>query len=402
MIRGLLKLIGAQKGEEDRVLLLLGNGFFMGVFLATYQVAAETMFIVTFEGDFLEEAFIFSGLLGVIFTGIFGSLQTRWPFDRLAIVNTLLVVIISASIWVAFQYDISEIVAFAAFILMGPLTALVLLGFWGVFGRIFNIRESKRIIGGIDTGQLSATILAFYTIPFFTGFVSETEYLFLISALSLLLGFGFLLIVIKRYDIHTYEKRTKEELKEVAFSTLLKNNYIIILGVFLIFSMAAFKFVDFAFLKTVQGQYNDEVKLANFLGPFNGTIMILSFLIQTFLNDRIIGDYGLKVALLVMPVILGFFTLIIVVVGSIFGVSAESAGFGIFFLLISLSKLFITSLKDALENPAFKLFFLPFDTKVRFDIQAKVEGTVGQFSAMIAGGLTLLLTFFVLSVFTTL
>ena len=47
-------------------------------------------------------------------------------------------------------------------------------------------------------------------------------------------------------------------------------------------------------------------------------------------------------------------------------------------------KAFTASLRDALESPAFKLFFLPFDLTVRFDIQNIVEGVIGQFATFAA------------------
>ena len=43
MSSGLVRFIGGRTGEEARVRLLLFMGFFMGVFLATLQVPAETL-----------------------------------------------------------------------------------------------------------------------------------------------------------------------------------------------------------------------------------------------------------------------------------------------------------------------------------------------------------------------
>ncbi|MEM9338497.1 MAG: cyclic nucleotide-binding domain-containing protein, partial [Bacteroidota bacterium] len=55
------------------------------------------------------------------------------------------------------------------------------------------------------------------------------------------------------------------------------------------------------------------------------------------------------------------------------------------FVLTAVGKLFTASLKDALENPAFKLFFLPIDIKIRFDIQTRIEGVVNEIAVLVAG-----------------
>jgi len=71
MLKSVFQLLNVQKAEEERpALLLLGYGFFMGVFLATYRVVVETLFLDT-QGENLKEAFFISGILGVFSTGFF-------------------------------------------------------------------------------------------------------------------------------------------------------------------------------------------------------------------------------------------------------------------------------------------------------------------------------------------
>ena len=64
-------------------------------------------------------------------------------------------------------------------------------------------------------------------------------------------------------------------------------------------------------------------------------------------------------------------------------------------MFIISGKAFTASLRDALESPAFKLFFLPFNLTVRFDIQNKIEGVIGQLATFLAGGLQILVASFV-------
>ncbi|MDP4679291.1 MAG: HEAT repeat domain-containing protein, partial [Cyclobacteriaceae bacterium] len=133
--------------------------------------------------------------------------------------------------------------------------------------------------------------------------------------------------------------------------------------------------------------FPEELELRNFLSFFNGTIMVVSFGIQSFLNDYIIGKFGLKVSLWVMPFVLALFTIGAIISGHVFVYDIKTEEFLLFFLFSAMGRLFTASLKDALENPAFKLFFLPFDLKIRFDVQSKIEGVVNQIAILVAGAM---------------
>ena len=398
MLKALFLALNVRQEEEKQVLLLLGKGFFMGIFLATYQVSAETLFLNRLE-EYLKEAIMVSGFLGIIITFLFAVLQTRIPFAKLALGNIIGVFIFTAGIFATFKLSApswQDYLVFLMFAMIGPILAVSLLGFWGVFGRMFDLRQSKRIIGGIDIGQLSAAILTSFTIPFLESFIPNTLNYLWISGISILISLGFLVAITLKYDLKKAEESTsKSEHTGTGFRNIAKDKYVRLLSTFLLFSMVTFTFVQFSFQNVVAQQYPDENELRNFLAIFNGSILILGLLLQTFVNDRIIGEYGLKISLVILPVILGVFTIGAIVAGTVFGYTIDAGtSFIWFFLFIALSRLFNFSLRDSLENPTFKLYFMPLDNRVRFDIQAKVEGVVNEASRFIAGvliiGLSLL------------
>ena len=49
-----------------------------------------------------------------------------------------------------------------------------------------------------------------------------------------------------------------------------------------------------------------------------------------------------------------------------------------FFMFVAISKLFAHSLRMAIEVPSFKLLYQPLDTSIKFDVQAKIDGTVNE------------------------
>lgn len=398
MLKALFLALNVRPGEEKQVLLLLAQGFFMGIFLATFQISAETLFLNRL-GEYLKEAILFSGFLGIITTALFSYLQNKISFARLALGNLLLILIFTALIYLAFEFaneSLQVYVIFTMFALIGPILAVSLLGFWGTFGRLFDLRQSKRIIGGIDIGQLSAAILTSFSFPLLQSIIPETANYLLISAVSIFISFIFLFILTVNFDLSAAEKSSigKQETKDQTnFKALLGNNYVQLLSVFLLFSMVAFTFIQYSFQEVVKIQYPTENEMRNFLAVFNGSILVLGLLLQTFVNDKIIGEYGLKVSLLILPVILVVFTAATIFAGIVFGYDSESGAFLWFFLFVALTRLFNFSLRDSLENPTFKLFFMPLDTNVRFNIQTKVEGIGNETSRFIAGALIIGLSY---------
>jgi hypothetical protein len=375
------------------VLLILGYGFFMGIFLAAYKIVATTLFLNNLS-EYIREAFFVSGVLGVISTWLYATMQNRVQYSKLIIFNIISIFLFIAFFRVMFLYYDTDWLIFLLFVMLGPTTSLLVLGFWGIFGRMFDLRQSKRIIGGIDSGQLTAIIITTFSIPFLIPYMADLTNILIIGEVGLAISIVFFVGIVINFKLSSFHQKQKEVRQATEFRNMFKSKYIVYLSLFLLMSMAAFVFVDYSFMNVTEQQYPDEKQLASFLGVFEGSIMILSLLIQTFVNERILSMYGMKTSMLILPLILAIFTGLALFAGYFFGFSLSSSSFIWFFLFIALSKLFVTTLREATENPVFKLFFMPLDSRIRFDIQTKIEGTINELSRALSGGIILLLGFF--------
>src|SRR6185295_4790130 len=177
--------------------------------------------------------------------------------------------------------------------------------------------------------------------------------------------------------------------QETRMTKVLTDPYTKLLSIFLITSMVMLIFSQFTFQELIKVQYPNQRELTNFLAYFNATIYVLSFIMQTFVNDKVVSNYGIKIALMLMPLIVGVFALSASITGLTFGFSPETAPttFIYFFLFIALIRLFNNMIRDSLENPMFKLLFIPLDSRYRFGIQSKVEGVVNETGRFTAGAL---------------
>lgn len=388
----LLNALNVNEDESKQVFSLLAMGFFMGIFLATLDVGAAALFLNNLDEQQVEEqlplAILISGVLGIAFTALYNFFQNRISFIVLGIGALFVVTLTLLGVEVAFRNLSDPIpIYFFAFTFIVPANFMVMLVFWGSFGRMFNLRQAKRIIGGIDTGQLIASIMALFSIPLIVPALLETDDLLFISLIAIV---GDMLVFFYIIRSNLLKKKDHSETKSIPYSGLIKNPYIALMSLFVIISMVGINFVDYSFLTVTTSRF-DENDLPTFLSLFEATVVIFSFLFQTFVTDKVIQLYGLKVALLVNPLLIIIFTAIAIPIGYAFGYNASGEAIIFFFIIIAMSKLFISSLKDALDGPAFKLYFLPIDSAIRFDVQTKIEGVVTAFAGLVAGGLIILI-----------
>jgi AAA family ATP:ADP antiporter len=161
----LLKLLDIEHEEFGRVGLLLIMSVFMGIFLATLTVASQTLFLQHYEND-LPLALLISGGFGVVATIIYNFLQNRIPFRMLA--SASLITVAGLTAFIEFGKNLlsdPELMYFLGFTQIIPFSFVIFLVFWGSFGRLFNLRQSKRLVGTVDLGAMLASFVAYFTIP---------------------------------------------------------------------------------------------------------------------------------------------------------------------------------------------------------------------------------------------
>lgn len=390
----LLKLLDVQPGEGKRVGVLLLMSFSMGMFLATITVASQSLFLNNFNEDqWLPIAFLSSGACGLVATILYNLLQNRIPFGVLAGLSLLVMVALTAFLEFGGGYvEDPKYLFFIGFALIIPFSFIIYLIFWGSFGRLFNTRQSKRLLGVVDAGAMFASFIAYFSIPLILEKGIETKSLYTISLVSVITFFMLFLYLSTGYlnRVRSFAQE-KKFYQKVGIKEFFGNRYIVYMSLFIVVSMIVMNFVDYSFLNTTT-QYLDENRLATFIAYFEMTVVIFNFLVQSFATDRIVSEYGMRVAMLINPILIGMFTIAAIIVGFSFGYSATDNNlFVVFFISIAMSKLFMSSLKDALDNQTFRLYLLPIKSSLRIDVQTKIEGMVSASAMLLAGALIILI-----------
>lgn len=386
MTSGHVGVLNPDKERYTKTIILILQSVFLGIFAGSFDIGAQTIFIDVYGSTAIPGAFAWSGAVGIFITAVYSFLQSRMNFTYFSLLNFFFVILCSLGLRIGFEFTGDPILVFAMFVLMGPLTIITFLGFWGTVSRMFTLRQGKSVFGLIDSGQILGMILSFYAIPILltVGFrILDTLY---VCASGILIAFIIQIILFSRFKI-SQERilKPKAEKRSFPLFNLLGNRYTRLMVLFVGLSVFAAFFIHFSFLSVTEANYPEPKGLASFLGLFMGTVMVLTLIIKTLLYNRLIKTYGIRLALLISPVIIGIFVFLAIAAGNRYGYSVGSAGFTIFFLFIVSAKLFSKSLKDAVEVPSSKILYHSLDQDLRFDVQARIDGTVNEMAAFSAG-----------------
>lgn len=386
----LAKAFNIEPGEGTSFVLLLTQSVFLGVFNGVFDIAGNALFLGAYPSAMLPKAFTISGIAGIIMTLLYTTLQGKLSFKVHSLVNLSLVAILTFLLWFSFMLPNPKWQFFATLVLMGPLRIVAMVGFWGTAGRLYNLRQGKRLFGQIDAGQILGMILSSYTIPVLIQLKFPTVNLILLCVASLVIALFIQVIIIRKFSFEKAAspettEQEPEETEKAGLKYVFSKPYTRIMAFFVILSMVIAFFVYYTFLAVTNVQYPNAGEMAKFLGMFTGTVMIFTLLFKTLVYSKLMKTYGLRTSLLLTPIVIGIFALSASLLGSISGYTPAAGGFAFFFIIILLSRLFSMSLKESIESPSFKILYQSLDAKVRYDVQARVDGTINEFAALFAG-----------------
>ncbi|HAS45833.1 MAG TPA: hypothetical protein DCS93_35455 [Microscillaceae bacterium] len=386
-----------QRNKE--VLHLSIFGIFIGAALAFYNIGAISLFLQKFGASQLPEIFIISGISSMVLSAIFIYSQPYFSFSSLTNGFFILISFTLLAIFTSIYLDLHPNAVRFSLIFLGPLNSLALLVFWGTFGRVFNVQESKRFAGKVSAGFSLGQIIAFFTIPQLLSLTGlTTPLLIFLSAFFITVATAYSIIGIGRwYRFLTVLNDSAQLIRSTnnAFKLLRKRfvNYLII---FAILSICVALFLEYWFLSVVETVYIRPNDLINFLSLFGGVMVSVSLIISWYVYRFVVNRYGLEKSLRLQPILLIVFIFFTLIVAYTLGHTLDAKRFVFFFFLLIATKFIHDVLRNAIVSPIYRLYLLPIDVRLRFDTQAKLEGFAQELGFLLGG-----VALYVLAVYTS-
>lgn len=380
--------LNIKEGEEIPIFLLMCISFFMGTAVAFFYTASTSMFLAVFETKTLPYAYIASGVLGYFIWLLSSGLGKKLSLSNLLLAYmsflTISVLIISMGVHIgSYRW-----LPFVMFVWVRVFTYINAVVFWALAGRIFDLRQGKRLFGLISAGEVISTIIGFFSIPFLLKYINVAD-LITISLFGLVFCFVFLFITLKKFSskfqiskpVSQAAKKVKEH---ITLKEVYKTKYLLLMFLLAILPMFAIYFVDFVFLTQTKIEYPDKNFIAGFLGIFFGLAAIAEFFIKVLLSGRLLSKYGIKLGLAALPAAMLASTLLASSTGTLYGTA------GIFYSFIAFTKFSERVLRSSLNDPSYQILYQPLPEQKRIEFQGQIEG-VPKALGNVFGGIVLLL-----------
>jgi AAA family ATP:ADP antiporter len=337
-------ILNLKANEGKPVFISTLYSFFAGAALSFFVTSATSLFLSSFEKDMLPLSFIIAGVLVWLTGFLFSRYQNRIKYTKLLFVGVLFLlvsVILFLSIYISTK---SIILIFVLYAWIRIFTYIQSITFWGMIGRLFSMRQGKRVFGLITGGEVLAAILSFFSVPFLLKLIS-TEDLLLISGVFLILAFVVLVVIVKKYgnklsDVRPRTKRT-DEVKAPGF---LSNRYYKLFFLIAFFPIFAQFFVDFIFQAQAKVEFPVRESLTAFVGVFFGVSSVVEFILKTFVSGRTLSKYGIQLGLLAFPAMLAFSFALASIFGFFYGAAT------LFFSFVSLGRLFTRAVRTSFNH----------------------------------------------------
>jgi hypothetical protein len=383
-------LLNIKAGEGKPVLLLILFSFFIGLALTFYFTASNAIFIKHFEPRMISISFIVSGLAVYLSWLLLTQIDRRLPISARFIVKFILVLLSVIAISIGTWLNDSDTMAFILFTFVRVLVYISLVTFWGLAGKLFNLRQGKRIFGLIGAGEVISIIIGYFSVPVVLNFIKTPSLLF-ISSTALFICFLIVLLITRKFkkEIQASEGNTSavpdQDKKQWRYSSLVRKPYFSLISVMALLPIFGYLFVDFMFLRQTKFEFqNDQETIARFFGYVLGFVAVVELIFKMFVSGRLLNKYGLKPSMLTLPLSLLLSTAMAAIFGILYGPA------GIFFAFIVFSRLLERSIRGAIYEPAFQLLYQPVPSEQRLAFQSQIEGIPKALGTIFTGGILLL------------
>ncbi len=370
-VRGkLASLFNIEPGEGRLVALMLAHSFFIGGARIFLRTAGYALFLVEHGAQALPYVYIGIGAVAALLSFAYLKLSERLSFSKLLLANVGLLLLSLLGFRLGLGMTAARWLTFALPIWYEVLWTLTNLEFFGLAGRLFNVRQAKRLSGLIGAGGQVAIIVGGLLAPLVVALIG-TPNLLLVAAASMAGVVILLLSTFRSYADHLAGPtgRTPSEVQESSLG-LVRSHYIL-----LIFGMVALIIVGYFVTDNIlyaqaEVHYAGQDELASFIGIFFGVAGFLALLTRTFVTGQLLGRYGVRVALLFTPALL----LVSGIAAAAFGTLSGSVA--ALFWLTALVRLITAVLVESHDFSALKVLYQPLTAAQRVQAQTMVEGII--------------------------
>ena len=367
------------KPEEATITILLFSYFSLMMAAAYLILPLKTsLFLKQLKPAWLPLAYIVTAFL-MIFVAAFNS-RLLQALNRKKYISASLVffIITLFAFWGLFRTQ-EKWVVMVFWFWAEVFLAITVIQFWILVTDLYTPRQAKRFIGFFVSGGLLGGVIGSLAVSLFSKAIG-TENLVLACPALLVVGLAIIRASPQGPAETAGEKPKLAKDKAQArvgylqsMKTLLQSRYLLLLSGMMLMGFAVSKLIDFQFNTQVFSHFPETNQRSAFLGTFFTILLLGSYLLHILLTNRVLKNYGLRVALLICPVVLA--------VGALAGFFVPAAGLIVWASLLRGAD---KSLAHSLNQSTREVMYIPVPVETKVKAKVFIDLFVNKFADALA------------------
>ncbi|OGX03264.1 MAG: hypothetical protein A3G87_04905 [Omnitrophica bacterium RIFCSPLOWO2_12_FULL_50_11] len=368
--------------EEWRKTILMFLYFFLSVAsLNILKSVRDSLFITEQGAKMLRYAYVGEGLFLILFTFTYVNLS-GWIARKniLFSVATAFFVVNIFAFWFVFMLGYAKWFVYLFWVWVAAYSITIMTQGWTLANDIFNPHEAKRLFGCIISGASAGGVvggLATKTMAEGLG----TESMLIVAGVLLSFCIPFINIVWKCERMDWPEERQSKRQTSFKSASLRRgattwkfffgSRYLLLIAGLVAIAKIASALLDNQWKSVVEVSVLEKNARTAYFGGFFALLNVVSFLMQLVISSRVLRQFGVAFALLLLPV------------GLCIGSAAT-----VFFPLLGISsaaKIYDGSLNYSVNQIGKEILYLPIPRGIRYNVKPLIDMLVYRASKGIGG-----------------
>ena len=377
IVRRLSALLDIRSGEGQLVGLVMIYGVALEFSRAIAFAISSTLFLTQFSATSMAYVYMGSAVTIPLTGLVYLRLQSFIALPRLIAYTLMMIALSLIGFRTLLAVSSAPWLAVALLLWFGVLYVLVVLSFWNLNARLFNLRQGKRLFGLLNAGVESGQAVGGLLTPLLV-LVLGVDNLLVVAALGFVGALGFEMALTRR---HFHEAAQVQSTEEVTTSSggVFSSRYVRLILVLVLLAYVAYLYLDTILFSLAQTHFQSADQIASLVGITMGITSILTILSQVLLSGRFTKRYGVRVGVVILPVIVIIGTFVIATTGTLLGPVL------VVFWIAFITRMTERAIRFSIDEISLQIMYQPLLAARRSIVQTVAEGGMKPLAAGLAG-----------------
>ena len=371
----MISYLNIKKDEYKPTLYGFLYSFLIVAFFILSKSFRDSLFLNNFSKEDLSYLYLITPIITGFLVWFFLHVLKRFSLPLKSFLVHLVVCLIATILLL----NPSQNSIFVYYIFVEFQIAIIAILFWDVLSESFTNRQAKRLFVIITSGGFLSALIVGGSLSSISQYIPQDKFVIGFNFLVLLCPFLVYLLIKSSFKEDTLTVQNNNT--EVLLKDVFKNKYILnIIFITFIFSIISV-IIDYNFKILSFDKFQDSpLELTNYFAKFYSITSFISFVMQLTISGFIINRFGIKYALMILPVLLFLF----------FILGYFITPFIIVLLLKGKEQIF----KSTLHDTSMHILWMPIPSFKRITIKPLINILLKNIFSSLAAGLLILSIYF--------